>query len=111
MLYDIGSASFSDARITTCKSSPQRPTHIFWFCSHLISLFLKKIQTEEFQIFLTFFDKRKSCKKCKETLNPTSERLILALQSCHIPCCGVSVSSFCVPLWSISSSGYAHIEV
>lgn len=111
MLYDIGSASFSDARITTCKSSPQRPTHIFWFCSHLISLFLKKIQTEDFQIFLTFFDKRKSCKKCKETLNPTSERLIQALQSCHIPCCGVSVSSFCVPLWSISSSGYAHIEV
>lgn len=111
MLYDIGSASFSDARITTCKSSSQRPTHIFWFCSHLISLFLKKIQTEDFQIFLTFFDKRKSCKKCEETLNPTSERLIQALQSCHIPCCGVSVSSFCVPFWSISSSGYAHIEV
>ena len=110
MLYDIGSASFSDARITTCKSSPQKPTHIFWFCSHLISLFLKRIQTEDPHIFLTFFNK-KSCKKCKEILNSISERLILALQSCHIPCCGVSVSSFCVPFWSISSSGYAHIEV
>lgn len=89
--------------------------HIFSGFAHTsfhCSLFLKKIQTEDFHIFLIFFNKKNLArKKCKETLNSISERLILALQSCHIPYCGVSVSSFCVPFWSISSSGYAHIEV
>lgn len=84
--------------------------HIFSGFAHTsFHCFWRKSRQKTFT-FLDIFNK-KSCKKCKETLNSISERLILALQSCHIPCCGVSVSSFCVPFWSISSSGYAHIEV
>ena len=76
-----------------------------------ISAFLKKTRTTYLQFFLTFFDKMKSRKRCKEMSNTASERPVPALLPYGILCFIIPYNPYCIPIMPISASGFARIRV
>ena len=81
------------------------------FCQCLISVFLKKTHVAYLQFFLTFFDKRKSRKRCEEMLHLAGLKPVPPLRSCCISRCVVSDGCSGITVMPVSASVYACIRV